>query len=84
MHEPALDQRVGDRVERLRVELVAGEPAVGAGVEELQRGAAVGGDGGERLDHGGVGQRPRRPRGRLGAARGGDAVGDGLRDRGGH
>ena len=43
MHQAALDERVGRRVERLGVELVAGEPAVGADVELLQGGAAVGG-----------------------------------------
>ncbi len=69
MHEAALDERVGGRLERLRVELVVGEPAVGAGVEELQRGAAVGGHGGQRIEHRRVGQRARRPRGRLGPAR---------------
>jgi hypothetical protein len=44
VHQPALGDGIGHRVEQLRVELVAGEPAVGADVEFLQGGAAVGGD----------------------------------------
>ena len=76
MHQPALDQRVGSRLERLRAQLVGDKPAVGADVEQLQGGAAVGGDGGQRRDHGGVAQRPRCPRGRLGPACGLDATRD--------
>ena len=76
VHQPALDQRVGDRVEQLWVELVPGEPAVGADVELLQGGAAVGGDLGERVERRGVAQRPRSARGRLGAAGAGDPGGD--------
>ena len=69
MHQPALDQRVGHRVEALGVELVVDEPAVGADVEALERRAAVGRDRAERLDHGRVRERPRRPGRRLGRAR---------------
>jgi hypothetical protein len=56
--QTALDERVGDRVERLRRQLVPGEPAVGAFVEALEGGAAVGLDCGKRGEHRWVGERP--------------------------
>ena len=64
----------------LRVELVPGEPAVGAEVELLQGRAAVGGDGGQRLDRGRVGQRPRGASGGLGGSRRLDPRRDPARD----
>ncbi len=80
VHDAALDERVGGRVERLGGELVGDEPAVGADVEALQGGAAVGVDVAEGRDHRRVRERAGRPGGGLGATgarqAGLDPVGD--------
>ena len=82
VHQAALDERVGDGIEQLRVELMAGEPAIGAEVEFLERGAAVGGDGGKRLQRCRIGQRAGSAGGGLGAPRFADPSDDRRRQLG--